>query len=505
VVVPRTCHAWIALLATSAAATALAGPPESLAALVAPDAAAGDEAGRSVAAAGPWVVIGMPGANIGGVVNRGAAWVFRAEADDGGAWIPEQQLLAPDGAAEDDFGLSVAIDDPSVRGDAGEPVAIVGALHDDVGAKTDAGSASIFRFVDGAWVFEQTLVAAGGLADDEFGRSVAIRGDLAMVGAWDEGLFDRGAVYVFVRDKTGLWQQTQKLVAPGGATGDRLGTSLALDATGERVIAGAWGDDAGASNGGSASVWRRAESGAFVFEQELVGSNLAPGDEIGRGVAIDGDLAVVGGWSFFGDGRGTARVFRRLGTAWSEEAALVAPDGAVDDYFGFSVACRRGPDPDGTGDLIACGAWADDVAGTTNQGSVWVFERRMAKGGGGEWSPASQLIARDGAASDYFGFSLAFACEHLVIGVRFDDLEGVVNAGSARVWWIDDADGNGVADGCGSGGGVAGDLDGDGRVGPMDLALLLGQWGGPGTGDLDGDGAVGGSDLSMLLAAWSVG
>ena len=258
-----------------------------------PEAAAGDESGRSVAAAGSWIAVGAPGANIEGQVDRGAAWVFKRTGDS--TWAPEAALLDPLGAADDSFGLSVAIDDPALRGDPGERVAIGGALGDDVASKVDAGSASVFRLVDGLWVFEQTLIASDGLANDEFGRSVAIRGDLAMDGSWDAGLFDQGAVYVFRRTANGLWQQTQKLTAPGAATGDHLGTSIALDAAGERAIAGAWGDDAGASNGGSAVVWRRSNGGTFVFEQELVGSNLDAGDELGRGVAIDGDLAVVGG------------------------------------------------------------------------------------------------------------------------------------------------------------------------------------------------------------------
>jgi hypothetical protein len=46
------------------------------------------------------------------------------------------------------------------------------------------------------------------------------------------------------------------------------------------------------------------------------------------------------------------------------------------------------------------------------------------------------------------------------------------------------------------------DLDGDGAVGAADLAILLGQWGGPGSGDLDGDGSVGAADLAVLLGAW---
>jgi len=489
------------VLLASGTASAAGVPPVELATLAWSEIAAGDESGRAVASAGGWIVVGAPGANIAGQVDRGAAWVFTRAGET--VWSPEAALLDPLGAAGDSFGLSVAIDEPALRGEAGEAVAIVGALQDDVAGKVDAGSASIYRFVDGAWAFEQTLIASDGLAGDEFGRSVAIRGDLAVVGSWDAGLFDQGAVYVFRRNASGLWKQTQKLTAPGAATGDHLGTSIALDSAGERVIAGAWGDDSGASNGGSAVVWRR-QGDAFVFEQELVGSGLEAGDELGRGVAIDGDLAVVGGWSFWGDGRGTARVFRRSGTAWSEEAALEAPDGSADDYFGFSVACRRSEAPDGAGDLVACGAWADDVAGTTNQGSVWLFERAPAgRSRALAWTASTQLVAPDGGASDYFGFSLAFECELLVAGVRLDDVGGTMNAGSARVWWIDDRDGDGSPSDCAGATVLPGDLDGDGVVGAVDLAMLLSQWGGIGSGDLDGDGHVGAGDLALLLAAWS--
>lgn len=53
------------------------------------------------------------------------------------------------------------------------------------------------------------------------------------------------------------------------------------------------------------------------------------------------------------------------------------------------------------------------------------------------------------------------------------------------------------------GGTVGADLDGDGLVGPADLALLLGAWGTAGPqGDLNGDGSVGAADLSILLGAW---
>lgn len=463
---------------TFLAACLLALPPAPGATLVVPDGLGGDEAGRSVALSGRRALLGVPLANAGGLSNRGAAWIFRALAD--GTWLPEAQLVAPDGLADDEFGFSVAID--------GE-VALVGAWQDDVGAKVDAGSASVFRLVGGSWVHEATLVASDGAPDDEFGRSVAIRGDVALVGCWLSGLFDAGAVYVYRRQANGTWLQVQKLSPPGTASGDQVGTTIAFD--GARAIVGAWGDDEAAlGNTGSASVWTLGANGLFTYEAKLVGGDVAANDELGRGVAIDGDLAVVGSWPFFGNGVGKAYVFRRTGTTWSQEAKLVAPDGATDDYFGFSVACRREP----SGDIVACGAWADDVAGTTNQGSAWLFRRA-----GGRWDAGTQLVASDGGPSDYFGFSLALGCETLAIGTRLDDVGPNLNQGSARIWWIADLDGDGDADLCVD----AADLDGDGAVDAGDLAQLLGGWGAAGPTDLDGNGVTDAADLAVLLAGWS--
>ncbi|MEY3027900.1 MAG: hypothetical protein RLZZ238_2797 [Planctomycetota bacterium] len=485
----------VACAATARSACARPGdPPQPLAHLIAPDAAQGDEAGRAIAAAGRRILVGAPSGNPNGVVNQGSAWVYRLEPD--GSWVPESRLLDPSGAADHEFGFSVAIDD---LGD-GQLVAAIGAWRKPNGAIVGAGGASIFRFANGRWMHEANIAANDPSANAEFGRSIAVRGDTVLVGAWRAGLSSHGAAYVFRRQASGAWTQTQKLVPPGNAFGDQHGTTMALDSMGDRAIIGAWGDDAAATNGGAATTWTRNAAGSFVYEAQLVGADVAASDELGRGVAIDGDLAVVGSWPFFGDGIGKAYVFRRIGNAWIEEAKLTAPDGLTDDYFGFSVAVERGDDALGLGDRIACGAWADDIAGVTNQGSVWLFERTSAKANGG-WSATAQLTAADGEASDYFGFSLAWLCDLLAVGVRFDDTNGTLTTGSARVWWAADPDDDGRPDACAQAA-MAADLDGDGLVNASDLAILLDGWGGSGAADLDGDGTVGAADLAMLLDAW---
>jgi hypothetical protein len=83
------------------------------------------------------------------------------------------------------------------------------------------------------------------------------------------------------------------------------------------------------------------------------------------------------------------------------------------------------------------------------------------------------------------------ACSEVSYFVQATDRAGNVGTGPTRTYALRGE--------CG----ILGDLDGDGLVGPSDLAILLGQWGGKGTGDLDGDGVVGASDLAILLGAWS--
>jgi hypothetical protein len=118
----------------------------------------------------------------------GSAYVFRW---NGSYWLEEQKLLASDGAAEDYFGRSV-----SISGDA----ALVGADGDD-DKGSGSGSTYIFRWNGNSWVEEQKLVASDGAADDEFGRSVSISGNAALMGVWtkDDKGANSGSAYVFKR------------------------------------------------------------------------------------------------------------------------------------------------------------------------------------------------------------------------------------------------------------------------------------------------------------------
>ncbi len=168
------------------------------------------------------------------------------------------KLLASDGAVEDFLGVSVAI-----SGD----VAIVGAYGDDDHG-TYSGSAYVYRFDGINWVEEQKLLASDGAAGDWFGFSVAISGDAAIVGAMldeDNGNAS-GSAYLYRFDGM-TWAQEQKLLASDGAAGDRFGWSVAI--SGDVSIVGAYGDDDNGFFSGSAYVYRF-DGVTWVEEQKLL-------------------------------------------------------------------------------------------------------------------------------------------------------------------------------------------------------------------------------------------
>jgi len=169
--------ALLALAVSTAHATI---DPATAQKLLAGDGVAGDLFGYSVSVSGDTAIIGAPyDGNY-----KGSAYVFARAAD--GSWSQQQKLLAGDGAAGNLFGYSV-----SVSGD----TAIIGAPYDD----SQKGSAYAFtRAADGSWSERKKLLAEDGAADDNFGNSVSMSVDTAVIGALGADSWS-GAVYAFTR------------------------------------------------------------------------------------------------------------------------------------------------------------------------------------------------------------------------------------------------------------------------------------------------------------------
>jgi len=248
---------------------------------------------------------------------------------------------------------------------------------------------------------EAKLLSADGAAGDEFGRSVSIDGNTAVVGAPldDDAGVSSGAAYVFVRSGTS-WSQEAKLTASDAAIDAMFGTSVSV--SGDTIVVGAPDLAVGASTAGAAYVFVR--SGMSWSQQaKLVASDAAADDHVGVSVSVDGDTAVVGahGPIIFGAG-GAAYVFVRSGTSWSEEDKLTASDAAGSDEFGRSVSIA--------GQTIVVGAPQNDDAGSAT-GSAYVFVRRATI-----WNQQAKLLAGDRAANRLFGQSVCVVDDTAVVG-----------------------------------------------------------------------------------------
>jgi hypothetical protein len=299
-----------------------------------------------------------------------------------------------------------------------DATAVVGAFGDD-DRGANAGAAYVFTRTNGIWTQQQKLVAADGAADDRLGQAVAIAGDTAVISAIndDDRGSNSGSVHVFTR-ANGVWTLQAKLTAADGAANDGFGQSVAI--SGDTIVIGAARDDDAGTDAGSAYVFTRAGS-VWTQQQKLIASDGAAGDFFGFAAAISGDTIIAGASQDDAPSvnAGSAYLFTRTNGVWSPGPKLTASDAAAEDLFGVTVAID--------GDTAAVGAVQDDDLGT-NSGSVYVFTRAF-----GQWSFEEKLVAPDGGPVDSFGGSVAVAGDFLVAGAYGDDDLGT-DAGSAYLF-----------------------------------------------------------------------
>lgn len=405
------------------------------AALTAPDGAPDDQFGFAVSLSGTTAVVGAY-LDDSPLMNAGAAHVFEGGA---GAWSWTRRLVAPDAAATDRFGASVAIDTDTIA---------VAAPFDDDGA-SNAGSVYVYIRSGTEWTGQQKLVAADGGAGDLFGAAIALSGDTLLVGApfHDHSLTDAGAAYVFVRSGT-VWTQQAELRASDGAVMDGFGSKLDLD--GDTAVIGVPSDDDAGTSSGSAYVFVRTGT-TWTQQQKLTASDPDPVDTFGDAIAVEGDTALIGSPrdDDLGTDAGAAYVFVRSGSTWTQQVKLTAADGAAMDLFGLATAL--------SGDTALLGARWDDDNGMQS-GSASFFQRV-----GTTWLQGTKIVPADGAADDVFGNAVALTSAHALVGAFGKDALGS-NSGGAYVF----AHASGAASEVGFNG-----------TPPNPAALLPGQTSGP--------------------------
>ncbi len=318
----------------------------------------------------------------------------RLTVDANATFGQEAKLIAPDGAGGDEFGSTVAISGNT---------AVVGSSFADVDGKADQGVAYVFVRSGSVWSLQQKLIASDGLAGDRFGFSVAIEGNTLIVGAVvdDEPTFGEGSAYIFVRSGT-TWTEQAKLVASDREAADQFGQSVAI--SGNTVVIGALRDN-GPETGDQGSAYVFVRSGITWTEQaKLVASDGDNNDLMGASIGISGNTVVVSATR-----KEAAYVYVRSGTTWSQQQKLTASDAMAVDFFATSVAID--------GERIVVGASQDDESGGIDQGSAYVFERS-----GTTWTERQKITASDATASAKFGASVWIRGPRLLVGANGENL-----------------------------------------------------------------------------------
>lgn len=301
------------------------------------------------------------------------------------------------------------------------------------GENLSRGAVYIFRRDGPAWSFIQRL--EGVTAASTFGVAVATDGDLIAVGAPEAGS-GAGAVYIYSQGSGSTWTRFQGLIPSGLVMGDHFGASVALE--GRKLAVGATGAD---------TVYSYSLDGTWNLAETIVPPDGIPADaDFGSALVMRDDTLIVAADREDGmsSRSGAVFVYRRGAMNWIDPTHLKAFGPQRSDRFGSSIAFD--------GDLLAVGAVGEDSstsgvgtvddegAGRSNSGAVYTF-RRDAEG---TWTTENYIKAESPMTDAEFGASVAMWGNLLFVGEP-DGNGGVMNSGSVSLY-VHNSDGWSHAD-----------------------------------------------------------
>lgn len=376
-----------------------------------PTPANNDFFGRSVAISGSRLVAGAPGDNTG-ASDAGSAYVH--DLNSGTPAVAAYSINTPSPSSDEEFGTAVAISGTMV---------VVGTHHDDRGA-SNAGAVYVHDFTSGTpHLPVLTLENPTPVLNDYFGASVAANGNQVIVAAYqdDGGATNAGTVYVYQRNSGTPTLPVYSIPNPTPQAQDQFGNAIAV--SGNLLVAGAFKNDAGAVDAGSAYIFNLASATPSVPILTLDNPEPGTDDWFGYSVAISGTKVAVGA---YGDDNGAANsgsvyVYDTASPTPTVPIAILRnPGPAADDWFGYTVGISQ------SHVLVGCPM---NESGANDSGSAYVFDLLSQ-------TPTQPSVTLNNPApepEDYFGISVAISGTRLVVGASEVDV-GAADTGTAYVY-----------------------------------------------------------------------
>lgn len=359
--------------------------------LMDPNGAPLDRFGSQVVLAGDWLfVASYPDTP---VPDAGAVHVYKRQSN---TWTLQQIITHDEPQMMGYFGLSMAAD--------GDYLLLGSSFLDDEGS-VDNGIVYVYRREGDTWTRQTKLPHPNSESQDHFGINVAIRGDVALIGARgeDDGALNTGTAYLY-RRKGDTWTLETRLSPTANLRNYYFGTSVALS-DGVAFVGAAFvtGDHAG-----TVYVFTE-QKGDWVLTDTLQPVDQSDVRAFGRTLATDGTRRLIGDALNEHGGlpqAGRVYIYEQVNDIWTQQAILQAGDADAGDYFGDNLVVWD--------HFVAVGART--IKAGDFQGVVYLFEWQSDTD---TWQEVSRLAAAD-HGTDNFGFRPSMDNGFLAIGAIGD-------------------------------------------------------------------------------------
>lgn len=255
----------------------------------------------------------------------GAVYIFKKQTD--GSWVETQKLTASDGAERNYFGLSLAFSDNTL---------VIGSY----GRNNSSGAVYIFDVnQNDIWSESQIITPSDLELYVHFGYAIAATKDYIIVGSPKDSQngVQSGSAYIFKKELDGMWSEVQKIVSNDVAIRDNFGISVALFEN--TAVVGSYQDDDIGENSGSAYVFEKT-SNTWSQVTKLNASNGLAGDYFAKNVSISNNTIVISSQN--GGESGTAYIYYKSGPGvWQETSRLRSPSGSTDDFFADKILLQN--------------------------------------------------------------------------------------------------------------------------------------------------------------------